>query len=325
MTRAATVAAFAGIAALLYFGISRAAPRYGSHIELRFPELERVTPEGYVYEPTDEEIAAHCARTTDPDEQARCAAYFGTIQQSTAWQDTPTLSYDESGFIDYTSPVWNDDIATNSYDQSGFIEYASPEVIADSPLVADALMARNEPSALATFFTTGYSFDAMNNPNVQAFLAMLRYAENSRALDDAARYSTLYGLKPFFDFSEHPALLGWGGVALSDAYCVGAGLSPGCVSTAAGAYQIKKSTWIWVRDKLKLPDFSPASQDAAAVFLIKNRGALPDVIAGRFYDAINRVRKEWASLPGAGYGQPERDMARLRDVYANAGGIIATV
>jgi len=158
-----------------------------------------------------------------------------------------------------------------------------------------------------------------SDANVSAFLAMLRTSEVSTAGPDG--YGVLFGFQPFNDFTTHPALAGWNGVPLTDEQCRGAGFGPGCVSTAAGGYQINKPTWDRVRARLGLPDFSPASQDAAAVELIREKGALDDVRAGRFDQAVNKVRRVWASLPGAGYaGQGTRTLAWARSQYENAGG-----
>lgn len=156
--------------------------------------------------------------------------------------------------------------------------------------------------------------------NIRAFLAAIRVGEGTSASNG---YSVLFGGATFASFDEHPALLGWGGGRLSDAMCRGAGFGPGCVSTAAGAFQINKPTWVRVRDKLGLSDFSPASQDAAALELISEKGALNDVRAGRVADAVGKVRKVWASLPGAGYGQGEVMLSNFINNYANAGGAIA--
>ena len=71
---------------------------------------------------------------------------------------------------------------------------------------------------------------------------------------------------------------------------------------------------------LNLPDFGPASQDKWAIQLIKERGALLLIDAGQFDQAVARCRNLWASLPGAGYGQPEQSLARLRRVYLDNGG-----
>lgn len=156
--------------------------------------------------------------------------------------------------------------------------------------------------------------------NEQAFLAAIRVGEGTSAGNG---YSILFGGATFGSYADHPALLGWRGGSLSDAMCAAAGFGPGCVSTAAGAFQINKPTWTRVRRKLGLSDFSPASQDAVALELISEKGALADVRAGRVEVAVNKVRKVWASLPGAGYGQGEVKLAAFVNNYANAGGEVA--
>lgn len=163
--------------------------------------------------------------------------------------------------------------------------------------------------------------------NVAAFLAMIATAEGTdRAADP---YRVCYGyVHTIADFSDHPAVTGeWKGVGISS-------LGPqyaGKISTAAGRYQMLKPTWLDCKRALDLPDFGPGSQDAAALYLIKRRRALDDVQAGRFQDAVAKCANTsppgkpsnavWASLPGAGNGQPERRMATLIDAYTTAGGI----
>lgn len=145
--------------------------------------------------------------------------------------------------------------------------------------------------------------------NVAAFLRMIRSAEGTAGPDG---YRTLFGGRLFDHFADHPrirveALLGGRLIA----------------STAAGAYQILERTWDDVWPKLQLQDFSPASQDAAAVYLIRRRGALADVRAGRFDQAVAKCAKEWASLPGSPYGQPVKTLDQVRAVYSAAGGVFA--
>lgn len=149
----------------------------------------------------------------------------------------------------------------------------------------------------------------VQNKNVQAFLWMLRVSEGT---DGPEGYRTMVGGSLFDSYAAHP------NVILSITH-------KGRVikSSAAGAYQILRRTWFEVRDALDLVDFSPASQDAAAVHLIKRRGALADVRAGRFAVAVEKCKKEWASLPGAGYGQHENSLSRLQSAYTVAGGYIA--
>ncbi|HGE5970355.1 TPA: glycoside hydrolase family protein, partial [Escherichia coli] len=77
------------------------------------------------------------------------------------------------------------------------------------------------------------------------------------------------------------------------------------------------------RKQLALPDFSPLSQDRLAIQLIRERGALDDIRAGRIERAISRCRNIWASLPGAGYGQREHPLEKLVTVWRTAGGVPA--
>lgn len=145
-------------------------------------------------------------------------------------------------------------------------------------------------SALSTVESTFMTLDPTTplNPQVRAFLALIRYGESSNA--DRA-YTTLYGGGQFADLSQHP-----------QRYFT---LADGRRTSAAGAYQITYTTWKDLVAQYGFTDFSPATQDFAAVALIKRRGALADVLAGRFDRAIVKCRNEWTSLPGAmeqGYG-----------------------
>ena len=67
---------------------------------------------------------------------------------------------------------------------------------------------------------------------------------------------------------------------------------------ASGAYQFLGTTWARIDDALDLAgDFSPASQDVGAVYLIAGRGAIAEVLAGDLPGAIAKLEKEWTSLP----------------------------
>jgi lysozyme len=143
--------------------------------------------------------------------------------------------------------------------------------------------------------------DAVADPNVQAFLTLIRTGEGTLG---PTGYSKLFGGALFTGFADHPRQ----SVTRS-----------GITSTAAGAYQFLSQTWDEMASQYGLPDFSPASQDIAAVGLIKRRGALADVIAGRFRAAIDKCNKEWASLPGSPYGQPTLTYSRAQSVLLAAG------
>ena len=73
-----------------------------------------------------------------------------------------------------------------------------------------------------------------------------------------------------------------------------------------------------------LRDFSPASQDLFAVGRIAARGALDDVLAGRFEKAIKKVANEWASMPFSPYGQPTISLSKAEGIYTDNGGYVAT-
>ena len=78
------------------------------------------------------------------------------------------------------------------------------------------------------------------------------------------------------------------------------------VTTAAGKYQFLNSTWGGLQKKLGLNDFTPSSQDVAAVELLKESGALGDILNGNFGSAIQKTGKIWASLPSSTYNQGKR-------------------
>lgn len=165
---------------------------------------------------------------------------------------------------------------------------------------------------------------AIQDRNVRAFLAMIGRAEGTDSQADA--YRVCYGYSHTIkSFADHPAVTGeWKGKTLTDKQCAGAGYGPGCVSTAAGRYQITKPTWLDCKRSLGLPDFSPDSQDRAAVYLINKRGALAAVMEGRLTDALELCRREWASFPGANYaGQGTRTLAWMQSAYQGAGGVLA--
>ena len=73
---------------------------------------------------------------------------------------------------------------------------------------------------------------------------------------------------------------------------------------------------------LGLKDFGAMSQDKIAIQLIKEQRALDDILLGRIREAIHKCRNIWASLPGAGYNQPERSLAELLAKYQQFGGTI---
>lgn len=152
----------------------------------------------------------------------------------------------------------------------------------------------------------GHLAQSLHNPNVQAFLRVIRAGESSQG--DVA-YRMLFGGGTFTSFDKHPNQK----IPFGNTF-----------STAAGAYQFLYRTWAEVSEALMLPDFSPPMQDLAAVYLINRRKALEDVEAGRIEQAIEKCNREWASLPGSPYGQPTRTLKQALATFKEYGGTLNT-
>jgi len=160
--------------------------------------------------------------------------------------------------------------------------------------------------------------------NEQAFLYMLRRAEHTQAnVASGLDYTTFYGGSRFTRLDDHPVLTGEKkGVRLSDDTCRKAGFGPGCVSTAAGGYQIIVPTWQRARELApRLPDFTPASQDQAALRILDFIGARRYVRAGEFDEAVSIASGTWASLPGSTAGQNAKTYEQVLAYFHEGGGV----
>lgn len=131
-----------------------------------------------------------------------------------------------------------------------------------------------------------------------ALLSTIAYAEGTKE-----RYDIIFSFQTFSSYADHPRR-----TICSGAYC----------SDAAGRYQFLSTTWDWVSPKLDLPDFSPSSQDLAALWLIEYRG-VSDIDSidtyDEFVEAMYDLNLEWASLPGSPYGQPTHSASSLWTEY----------
>lgn len=150
--------------------------------------------------------------------------------------------------------------------------------------------------------------------NTKAFLDMIAHSEGTSKLGKNNGYDIIVGSKPnniirIDDLSRHPR--------------VTVQIRQGLWSSAAGRYQFIWPTWSVLSVQLGLKDFSPESQDKAAIELIRECGALEMVDKGEITDAINACSKIWASLPGAGYGQRENKLEDLLAFYQKSGGHLA--
>lgn len=73
-------------------------------------------------------------------------------------------------------------------------------------------------------------------------------------------YNAFYGFARFAEFSTFPS---WGGSTATPT---------GAITHAAGAYQFEPATWEAAQAATNVPDFSPASQDVAALWLYRTYG-----------------------------------------------------
>lgn len=148
--------------------------------------------------------------------------------------------------------------------------------------------------------------------NLRAFLDMIAYSEGTDNKGSPTKnhgYDVIVGHTLFTNYSTHPNVL----VPLPKL---------GISSTAAGRYQLLYRYWLAYAKLLKLPDFSPLSQDKIAIQQIRERGAIPLIEDGDLHGAIAKCANIWASFPGAGYGQYEHKMESMIAAYKLAGGSI---
>lgn len=141
-------------------------------------------------------------------------------------------------------------------------------------------------------------------PERRALLNTIRFAEGTWTEGRHEGYRMLYGGRLIADLTRHPE------ITVRSRY----------VSAAAGAYQFLPRTWEEAARMLRLPDFGPASQDQAALYLVEKRGVLQRFDRqGLCHEVLARLAPEWASLPTSSgqsyYGQPVHDAQELLEFY----------
>lgn len=140
----------------------------------------------------------------------------------------------------------------------------------------------------------------VGNPNVQNFLGLISKAEGT----DRYGHATAFGGGMLDNLSDHPRKL----------YDFTQTDGKANKTSAAGKYQFLQPTWDDVSKQLGLQDFSPESQDLAAVELLRRNGALEDVLKGDYHAAAKKSGGTWASLPSSPYAQPKRTAGFIEGV-----------
>lgn len=128
--------------------------------------------------------------------------------------------------------------------------------------------------------------------------AMLEAIAHAEGTTDS--YNIQFTGTKFTEYADHPRQ-----IKCSNELC----------SDAAGRYQFLSTTWDGLKDKLNLPDFSPESQEKAAIELLKESGAAAKLQDGDVDGAMCAAGKVWASLPCNDYGQPQKTTADLKRVF----------
>lgn len=139
------------------------------------------------------------------------------------------------------------------------------------------------------------------------------------ASTESPDYNVIYGGRRINDLSRHP------GIAVP----IKSGPNKGKTSSAAGRYQFLGKTWAEYQRKLGLRDFSPKSQDAAALALAsdvyrqKTGGDLMKALNSndpKTYAKIGRaLAGTWTSLPG-GIEQGQGSNRFVRQLMMAGGG-----
>ena len=173
---------------------------------------------------------------------------------------------------------------------------AQPDSTGTAPGITD-ILSNSMGDLMGNTNPNPNGFDA----NLSAFLYMLRMGESSN------RYNVIFGGQTFSDYSHHPNI------------AVPIPSRPGWHSTAAGAYQFIYSTWLRFASELGLPDFSPASQDAAAAQYLQELGAMPAIEAGDLNGAIQAINGNGIVFESLSV----RSYAQLASWATSAGGTFA--
>lgn len=144
-------------------------------------------------------------------------------------------------------------------------------------------------------------------PRARAILRCIRAGESRQ--DDQAYFIRWGGIgrppKFFDDLSQHPRILEPG---------------PKGPSSAAGAYQITATTYDDFAPRIGVTGFSRDEQDALALAICEEEGALEKVLEGDFRGAVEVLGGRWSSFPSNTDGQRTQTWEKLAAAWVAYGG-----
>lgn len=164
-------------------------------------------------------------------------------------------------------------------------------------------------------------------PEAMAFLDALSQPESEGKYDTIVGKGKYGGPSKLKSFSHHPAQAGVG-LDSNGAWVPINSPKRKLVSTAAGRYQITKSTWDELVDRYGFKDFSPQNQDQAAWYLAQERyrqetgmdlyDALRAGDKAQFKSISKGLSKTWTSLSGGAEAQARGSAEATQSRYESA-------
>lgn len=192
-----------------------------------------------------------------------------------------------------TPRLWGQSISPDRSLTQKLLPFVAPT---DSP----GSLEQDIESKTATFNSPDPGDDNIRRDRVKAFLDTIADAEGTATPDG---YHTQYTGTKFVSFQDHPR----------EMKC-GRRYRKKLCSDAAGRYQFLSTTWDRFAKKFGIHDFSPQNQDLMAIELIREKGALGDVEAGRLEPAFRKLAYIWPSFRRFG-GSVESSMPKLEAMY----------
>jgi muramidase (phage lysozyme) len=193
-----------------------------------------------------------------------------------------------------------------SMDPSRFVPLISLTKSPSKPTPAPASVASSstsQPQQNLMGTSSSSSSSGGGTKEQRAMLDAIAFAEGTRDQPNGG-YKTLFGFGQFEDYSKHPDK-----VVRSGRY----------ESAAAGRYQFMPGTFNRLAKKLGLKDFSPASQDKAAIELSREYGVTQELLAkeGMSPKVSALLGGQWASFPGKtiGLDQPTKKLGGIQKAY----------
>ncbi|MGK7923960.1 MAG: peptidoglycan DD-metalloendopeptidase family protein [Spirulina sp.] len=148
---------------------------------------------------------------------------------------------------------------------------------------------------------------------IRAFLDVISWAETGSIGEASYTVIVFKGGNRIKNFSTHPFVGGGWKANQNCAFIKRAGKR--ICSSASGRYQIMDFNYRSLTKNRIIRDFTPASQDKAAIYYLQQKGVLKDIAFGNFERAACKVGGHWASFPCNNYKQPQKKIQQLRYIF----------